>query len=174
MDRLLREGYTAEDGERVEGLRELLERTRRRRQELERQGDPDGELQRYRDWLDEIEATEEEAADELLAEATDSGDQRRLEVTRELVDQRAMQRDLMGDRLGERLRSFQDYEFISSEAREDFERLVAELNDDLLSTYFEQSKEMFQNPDPAELQRLRGSARRGTRPQFLELHGELR
>ena len=66
-----------------------------------------------------------------------------------------MQRDLMGDRLGERLRSFQDYEFISSEAREDFERLVAELNDDLLSTYFEQSKEMFQNPDPAELQRLR-------------------
>ena len=26
MDRLLREGYTTEDGERVEGLRELLER----------------------------------------------------------------------------------------------------------------------------------------------------
>ena len=31
MDRLLREGYETEDGDRVEGLRELLERTRQRR-----------------------------------------------------------------------------------------------------------------------------------------------
>ena len=155
MDRLLREGYTDADGERVEGLRELLERTRRRRQELERQGDPDGELARYRDRLDEIEAAEEAAAEELLDEARASGDERRLEVTTELVDQRAMQRELMGERLGERLRDFQNYEFISSEAREDFERLVAELNQDLLSTYFEQAKEMFEHPDPAELQRLR-------------------
>jgi len=155
MDRLLQDGFTTDDGERIEGLRELLERTRQRRQELERQGDPDGELQRYREWLDQIEATEESAAQELLAEAQASEDQRRLEVTRDLVDQRALQRDLMGDRLGERLKDFQDYDFISTEAREEYERLVSELNQDLLSTYFEQSKEMFANPDSEELQRLR-------------------
>jgi uncharacterized protein with von Willebrand factor type A (vWA) domain len=155
MDRLLQDGYTTGDGERVEGLRELLERTRQRRQELERQGDPDGELQRYREWLDEIEATEKAGAEELMSDALESGDERRVDVTRDLVDQRALQRDLMGDRLGERLRAFHDYEFISSEAREEYEKLVAELNDDLLSTYFEQSKEMFSNPDSAELERLR-------------------
>ena len=155
MDRLLQDGFTTDDGERIEGLRELLERTRQRRQELERQGDPDGELQRYREWLDQIEATEESAAQELLAEAQASEDQRRLEVTRDLVDQRALHRDLMGDRLGERLKDFQDYDFISTEAREEYERLVSELNQDLLSTYFEQSKEMFANPDSEELQRLR-------------------
>ena len=155
MDRLLQDGYTTEDGERIEGLRELLERTRERRQELERQGDPDGELQRYREWLDQIETTEESAAEGLLEEAQQSGDQRRLEVTRDLVDQRAMQRNLMGERLGERLKDFQEYEFISSEAREEFERLVSELNQDLLATYFEQSKEMFSNPDTDELRRVR-------------------
>jgi uncharacterized protein with von Willebrand factor type A (vWA) domain len=155
MDRLLQEGYTTAEGERIEGLRELLERTRQRRQELERQGDPDGELEKYHERLDEIEATEEAGAEELLSEAMASGDQRRIEVTRDLVDQRAMERDLMGENLGERIRGFQDYEFISSEAREEFESLVAELNDDLLSTYFEQSKEMFSNPDSQELQRLR-------------------
>ena len=155
MDRLLEEGFTTADGERVEGLRELLERTRQRRQELERQGDPDGQLQKYRERLDEIENIEADAGEELMSEALDSSDERRIEVTRDLVDQRSMQRDLMGDRLGERLRAFQDYEFISTEAREQYEELVAELNSDLLSTYFEQSKEMFQNPDAPELERVR-------------------
>ncbi len=155
MDRLLNEGYTDADGERVEGLRDLLARTRERRQELERQGDPDGEFQRYREWLERIESTETQAGEELLGQAQSSNDQRRLEVTRDLVDQRAMQRDLMGRRFSERLRDFQDYEFISTEAREEFERLVSELNADLLATYFEQSKEMLTNPDGAELERIR-------------------
>ncbi|MDE3030159.1 MAG: VWA domain-containing protein [Acidobacteriota bacterium] len=155
MDRLLNEGYTDADGERVEGLRDLLARTRERRQELERQGDPDGEFQRYREWLERIESTETQAGEELLGQAQSSNDQRRFEVTRDLVDQRAMQRDLMGRRFSERLRDFQDYEFISTEAREEFERLVSELNADLLATYFEQSKEMLTNPDGAELERIR-------------------
>jgi uncharacterized protein with von Willebrand factor type A (vWA) domain len=77
MDRLLREGYESEDGDRVEGLRELLERTRKRRRELEQQADPDGEMQRYRDWLDDIEATEESELDELLDDAQESSDERR-------------------------------------------------------------------------------------------------
>jgi hypothetical protein len=59
MDRLLREGYTPADGRRTEGLRDLLEQARAKRRELERQADPDGEMQRYRDWLDEIEQTED-------------------------------------------------------------------------------------------------------------------
>jgi hypothetical protein len=40
MDRLLREGYTTADGERIEGLRDLLEQARAKRRELEQQADP--------------------------------------------------------------------------------------------------------------------------------------
>ena len=86
------------DGDRIEGLRDLLEHARAKRRELEQQADPDGEMQRYRDWLDEIEATEGEELDELLAEAEESDDERRKEVTRDLVEQQKMQRDLMSDR----------------------------------------------------------------------------
>ena len=64
MDRLLREGYTTADGERIEGLRDLLEQARAKRRELEQQADPDGEMQRYRDWLDDIEATEDAELDD--------------------------------------------------------------------------------------------------------------
>jgi uncharacterized protein with von Willebrand factor type A (vWA) domain len=155
MDRLLREGMTTADGERIEGLRELLERTRAKRRELEQQADPDGEMQRYRDWLDEIEATETGELDELLAEAEASNDERRKEVTRELVEQKSLQRDLMSDRLPERLANYANYEFVSSQAREQFEQLMAELQNDVLNTYFEQSKEFLGKPDPEELARTR-------------------
>ncbi len=153
MDRLLREGFSDADGNRIEGLRELLDRARDKRRELEQQADPDGEMQRYRDWLEDIEETEGRELEELLAEAEASGDERRSEVTRGLVEQRQMQRSLMSEKLGERLASYQNYEFVSSEAREEFEKLMAELQQDVLDTYFEQSKQMMANPE--ELARTR-------------------
>jgi uncharacterized protein with von Willebrand factor type A (vWA) domain len=155
MDRLLREGFTNDDGERVEGLRELLERTRAKRRELEQQADPDGEMQRYRDWLEDIEAMEGNELEELMNEAQASDDERRKEVTRDLVEQKNMQRDLMSEKLSERLASYNNYEFVSSEAREEFEQLMAELQQDVLNTYFEQSKEFLGKPDPEELARMR-------------------
>jgi uncharacterized protein with von Willebrand factor type A (vWA) domain len=155
MDRLLREGYTTADGERIEGLRDLLDQARAKRRELEQQADPDGEMQRYRDWLNDIEVTEDAELEELLADAEASDDERRQEVTRDLVDQKKMQRDLMNDRIGERLGEYQNYEFVSSEAREQFEELMAELERDVLNTYFEKSKEMMGRPDSEELARMR-------------------
>jgi uncharacterized protein with von Willebrand factor type A (vWA) domain len=155
MDRLLREGYTTDDGERVEGLRDLLDRTRKRRRELEQQGDPDGEMQRYREWLEDIEALESSELDELAADAEASGDERRQEVTRDLVDQKKMQRDLMSDSLAQRLGDYRDYEFVSSKAREEFEEMMSELERDVLDTYFKNSKEFMGHPNPEELARTR-------------------
>jgi uncharacterized protein with von Willebrand factor type A (vWA) domain len=155
MDRLLREGFVTADGERIEGLRELLERARMKRRELEQQGDPDGEMQRYRDWLEEIEALEGDELEQLLSEAEASNDERRKEVTRDLVEQRRMQRELMSDRLAERIEAYTQYEFVSSEAREEFEALTGELQQDVLNTYFEQSKQFMGKPDPEELARMR-------------------
>lgn len=155
MERLLREGFVSPDGTRGEGLRELLERARARRRELERQGDPDGEMQRYREWLEQIEATESNELDDMLAEAEASDDERRKEVTRDVVEQKYMQRSLMSDRLAERLGSYQDYEFVSTAAREQFEQLLQELQEDVLNTYFQKSKEMLDNPDSEEWARTR-------------------
>jgi len=155
IDRLLREGFTTNDGTKVDGLRDLLERARQRRRELEEQADPDGEMQRYREWLERIEQTETTALEELLAEAAESGDERREEVTRDLVTEKSMQRDLMPDRLGERLGAYQNYDFVSSEAREEYEQMIQELREDVLNTYFEANKEFLQNPDPEALARLR-------------------
>ena len=50
---------------------------------------------------------------------------------------------------------YQVYEFVSSEAREEFEQLMSELQADVLNTYFEQSKQFLESPDPEEMQRMR-------------------
>ncbi len=155
LDRVLSEGFVTADGRRVEGLRDLLARVRARRRDLETRANPDGELQRYREWLDEIEAREDAELDELAAQAEASGDERRAAVTGELVAQRRLERELMSPSLSERLAQFQSYEFVSSEAREQYEELMAELSRDVLDTYFEQAKAALGDPDPAALARLR-------------------
>jgi uncharacterized protein with von Willebrand factor type A (vWA) domain len=65
-----------------------------------------------------------------------------------------LQRELMSDRLGERLGDYRNYDFVSSAAREQFEELLSELERDVLDTYFEQSKEFMGRPDPEELARM--------------------
>ena len=81
LRRLLRGGFRSGDGEEVPGLRDLLERLRRRRAEMLAEGDPDGRLAQLAQQLDRIEQTEREAIDDLVADAHQSGDERRVEVT---------------------------------------------------------------------------------------------
>jgi len=155
IERLLTDGFTTKDGDRIEGLRKLLEETRAKRRELEQQANPDDTMSEYRDRLAEIEQMEGEALQELLQDAEDSDDERRAEVTRDLVNQKSIQRDLMPDAFGERIGAYQHYDFVSSEAREEFEAMMEELREDVLNTYFEANKEFFGNPDPEKLAEMR-------------------
>ena len=155
LERLLRGGVDLPDGERIEGLRDLLEQTRRKRDELLSQGDPDGELARYRDRLGEIETMERGGLDELAAEAAASGDERRQAVTDEVVSERQLALELLPDDLAGRIRSLRGYEFTSSEAREAFEELEAELRQEITDTYFKGMSEAMSNTDPEQMARVR-------------------
>ena len=69
LRRLLRSGMRTADGEQIPGLRDLLEQLRRRRAELLAEGDPDGRMAEIAARLDEIEADERAAIDELVEDA---------------------------------------------------------------------------------------------------------
>ena len=60
LRRLMRSGMQTASGERVMGLREMIERLRRRRAELLAEGDPDGQLSRVSEALEEVLGTERE------------------------------------------------------------------------------------------------------------------
>ena len=155
LERLLRGGIDLPDGERVEGLRDLLEQTRLRRDELLSQGSLDGELAKYRERLEEIEAMERAGLDELVAEAEASGDERRREVTEDVATERRMAIELMPPDLAGKMRSMGAYEFTSTEAREAFEELQAELRKEISDSYFKGMSEALSNPDPEQIARVR-------------------
>ncbi len=86
LRRLMRAGMRTPDGEQIAGLRDLIEQLRRRRAELLAEGDPDGHMAEIAARLDEIEAEERAAIDELVEEAASSGDERRADVTNDVAD----------------------------------------------------------------------------------------
>ncbi|HYA67367.1 MAG TPA: hypothetical protein VED63_01425 [Acidimicrobiales bacterium] len=155
LRRLLNSGYQRPDGERTQGLRELMERLRQRRQEELERGDLGGAFSEIAEELEEVVAEERAGLDSLEEEARLSGDERRQEVTGDVVAERRMELELLPRDLAGRVRGLQEYAFTSSEAREHFERLVERLREEVARSWFDQMADAMTNPDPAQLERAR-------------------
>src|SRR6202041_1042708 len=155
LRRMMRSGMRTADGEQIPGLRDLLEQLRRRRAELLAEGDPDGRMAQISAQLDEIEADERAAIDELVEDAASSGDERRAEVTEDVATERRMALDLQpGDPAG-RIQALQHYDFVSSEARQRFEDLVEELRREMADTFFQGASDALSSMDPEQMARMR-------------------
>ena len=155
LRRLLNSGYQRPDGDRVQGLRELMERLRRRRQEELEGGDLGGAFHEIAQELDEVVAEERHGLDQLAEDARASGDERRQQVTDEVVNERRLQLDLLPEDLASKVRGLQHYEFTSSTARQHFEELMERLRQEVARSWFDQMADSMANPDPARLEQVR-------------------
>ena len=176
LRRMLQSGFRDRDGNKVQGMRELLERLRRkRREELERH-DLGGVYDEVADALREVVETERQGLDDLEAEARASGDQRRQEITEEVTSEKRLRLDLLPPDLAGQVRELSEYEFASSEARERFEELMDQLRQQLSQSYFNSMAGAMSNPDPeamarmkdmlAELNQMLEQRERGEEPDF--------
>ena len=147
LRRILHDGLEV-DGERLQGLREMLERLRQQRQEMLEQHDLGGVYDEIRDALGEVMETErgsldglEEVGDDVVAEST----QRRRE-----------QLDLIGhENLAGQVRGLTDYDFTSTEAAERFEELLEELRRQLMQQAVDQMAGAMQDLSPEDLARMK-------------------
>src|SRR5262249_54874127 len=138
LRRLLQSGFRDRNGERLEGLRELLERLRRRRKdELERY-DLGGVYDDIAQELREVVEMERAGIDQLEREAREWGADRRREITEEVAAERRMKLDLLPPDLAGQVRDLSNYDFTSSEARERFDQLMDKLRQQLMQSYFNQ------------------------------------
>jgi uncharacterized protein with von Willebrand factor type A (vWA) domain len=157
LRRLLQNGFRDRNEERVAGIRELLEKLkRRRRDELERY-DLGGVYDDIAERLREVVQMERDHLDALDQQARESGDQRRQEIADAANAERRMQLDLMPPDLAGQVRELQQYEFSSSDAQQRFDELMDELRQQLMQSYFNQMAGNMQNlsQDPAALQRMK-------------------
>ncbi|MDE3205984.1 MAG: hypothetical protein KGQ66_17390 [Acidobacteriota bacterium] len=155
LQRLLQRGFTDRNGERIAGLREMLERLRERRREMLQRHDLGGPYEEMAERLRQILDQERQGIDGLEEEARSSGDQRRQEITSEVAAERRMALDLLPPDLAGQVQSLQEYEWTSSEARQAFDELMDELRQQLMQSYFNQMSSAMSDMSPESMQRMK-------------------
>ncbi len=117
LRRMMQSGFEA-NGERIQGLREMLDKLRKERQERLDQHDLGGVYDEIADDLNDVIDTERQSLDQLAEQARQSGDQRRQDITEQVATERNLQLDMMPPDLAGKVKELSNYEFTSSEARQ--------------------------------------------------------
>jgi len=150
LRRILHSGLEI-DGERLQGLREMLERLRQQRRETLEQHDLGGVYDEIRDALGEVMETERASLDALEA-GKDGGD----EVIAESAQRRREQLDLVEhENLAGQVRGLQDYDFTSAEAADRFEELLEELRRQLMQQAVDQMAGAMADLSPEDIARMK-------------------
>jgi uncharacterized protein with von Willebrand factor type A (vWA) domain len=155
LRRLMREGMTDADGNQIEGLRDMMERIRQRKQELEESGDLGGVYSEIADALKDIIDEERHAVENAVRDAEASGDERRAETARDAAMERNFRLDMMPDDLAGMVRELQNYDFESNEARQRFEEMMDKLRQQMMQQVVDQMSEGMQNMSPEDIGRMK-------------------
>jgi uncharacterized protein with von Willebrand factor type A (vWA) domain len=155
LRRLMREGMTDADGNRTEGLREMMERIRQRKQELEESGDLGGVYSEIAEALKDIVDEERHAVENAVRDAEASGDERRAETARDAAMERNFRLDMMPDDLAGMVRELQNYDFESNDARQRFEEMMDKLRQQMMQQVVDQMSEGMQNMSPEDMARMK-------------------
>ncbi len=155
LRRMMQSGFQDANGERMQGLREMLEKLKQKRREALENHDLGGVYDEIARELRDVVEEERAAIDELAQEARDSGDARRQELTEEVAAERHAALDLLSPDLANMVRELQQYDFTSSEAREHFEELVEKLKEQLMQQYVDQMSGAVENMTPEDMARMK-------------------
>jgi uncharacterized protein with von Willebrand factor type A (vWA) domain len=185
LRRLMQEGMEDRNGERIQGLREMMEKLRQKRQETLDNHNLGGVYDDIAKELREVVNQERAALDELAKEAQESGDERRQEVTQQAVEERQFKLDMLPPDLAGQVKDLQEYDFTSSEAREKFEELLQKLREQLMQNMVDKMTGAMKSQTPedlkamkdmmADLNQMLEKRERGEDPgfeAFMEKHGE--
>ena len=155
LRQLMRDGLTDKDGNRIEGLRDLMERIRNRREEIQDSGDLGGVYSEIADALRDILDEERLTIENDLRAAEASGDERRAENARNSAMERNFRLDMMPDDLAGMVREMQHYDFQSQDAQRRFDELMDKLKNQLMQQMVDQMSDAMQNMSPQDMSRMK-------------------
>jgi uncharacterized protein with von Willebrand factor type A (vWA) domain len=163
LRRLMQEGFDDRNGERVEGLREMMEKLRSERQERLENHNLGGVYDEINDALNEVVDTERQGLDDRnalaemqLADAdTAETDRRNAELARETTQGKQMELGMLPDDLANKVRSLQKYDFESAEAQQKFEELVDQLRQELVNQQFQDMAGGMEDISPEDMARMK-------------------
>ncbi len=155
LRRMMQDGMTDRNGERIKGLREILEQLRAQRAEKLAQHDLGGVYDEISRELDDIVDEERHAIDNARRAAQDSGDPRRAENAEQAAADRHLQLDLMPPDLAGKVRDLQNYNFESAEAAHRFEQMLDRLRQQLAQQMVDQMSGAMSQMTEADMARMK-------------------
>ena len=155
LRRMMQEGMRGPDGERLDGLRDMMERIRRERQQRLEQSSLGGVYDEIADELNDIVDEERHAIENALRDAEASGDERRSEAARNTAAERNMRLDLMPNDLAGKVRELSSYDFESADAQRRFEQMLDKLRQQLMQQAVDQMSDGMKNMTPGDMQRMK-------------------
>ncbi len=155
LRRMMQEGMRDRNGERLQGLRELMDKLRQQRQERLDQHDLGGVYSEIADELNDIVDEERHAIDNATQAAERSGDERRAQTARDAAADRNFRLDMLPDDLAGKVRELQAYDFESAEAAQRFEQLLDKIRQQLTQQMVDQMSGAMQSMTPEDLQRMK-------------------
>ncbi|HKR99197.1 MAG TPA: VWA domain-containing protein [Candidatus Dormibacteraeota bacterium] len=152
LRRLLSQGWRNRDGRRFHGLEELMEQLRRRRQEQLERYNLDGVFKDIEEKLDNVLRLERGGIEERLQSTPDEQAHRILE---RVAAKRREQLDQLPREAGAAIRELQGYEFMDQRAEQAFQRLLEEIKQGVVDTYFREMTQQLQSMSQQDMQVLR-------------------
>ena len=155
LRRMMQQGMTDRNGERIAGMREMLDKVRQKREELLERSDLGGVYSEIADALDDIVDEERHQLDRNVSEAQASGDERRAETARSSSAEKHMELEMLPPDLAGKVKGLQNYNFESAEAQQRFDELMDKLREQLMQQFVDQMSGAMQNLTPQDMQRMK-------------------
>lgn len=165
LQRLLRWGREGSEGERMQGLQDILERLRNRRQQELNRYDLGSMMDDIQKRLEDVIQTERAGIQRRLDQASRPNDQGQppdaaLKKTLErIAGQKQEALDQLPDDPAGQIKALSDYDFMDQDARQKFDDLMKMLQQQMLGNQFEGLKQSIQSLTPQDMQAMREMVR---------------
>lgn len=155
LRRMMQEGMQGPDGQRIDGLRDLLDRLREERQTRLEQHTLGGVYDEVAAELADLLDEERHAIDNVAAEAEASGDERRADTARNAAVDRHMRLDFLPEDLAGRVRELSSYQFESNDSQQRFDDMLDRLRKEMAQQVVDEMSEGMQNMTPGDMSRMK-------------------
>ncbi|MEM8620823.1 MAG: hypothetical protein AAGF73_13985 [Actinomycetota bacterium] len=155
LRRMMQDGLSDPAGERMQGLREMLEQLRDERQSRLDRSDLGGVYDEIKAELDDIVDEERHAIENAVRDARTSGDERRMANTEATAMDRNMALDMLPEDLAGKVRELDAYNFESDDAQRRFEQLLDKLREQLTQQMVDQMSGAMENMTPEDMARMK-------------------
>ena len=155
LRKLMQDGMRDINGDRIAGMREMMERLREKRESIQERGDLGGVYSEIADELNDVVDEERHAVDNYTTEAKNSGDQRRAEMAEQSAMERNFRLDMLPADLASKIAELQHYDFQSNQAQLRFEQLIEKLREQLMQQHLDQMSGEMQKLTPEDMQRMK-------------------